>query len=400
MEEKKRLISVIVPIYNIEPYLGECLDSVCSQTYKEIQIILVNDGSTDRSGEICLEYAGMDSRITLVEKKNGGLVSARKAGAALAKGDYVCFVDGDDWVDPDLLEKVLSRMPENDPVDIVSFGCVEEYSEYQVSRYNSIPEGVYRGDRLAALKDELLMGEYFFQWRVLPHLCDKIIRREILNACIEKVPGSISFGEDAACTFPCILRADSVMSLNIAPYHYRQRQGSIVKQAGELEADKFTGLYKTLYEAVGKKEALLNQLKYYMFFVLCLKAYSRIETELVLFPFSRVRNHHRVLVYGAGGFGKVIEPFVRRSEQLELAGWADGNAEYYQRQGLEVLSPDQIRTREFDMVVIAILDEGVGLKVKEELEGLGIDSEKIDYVKEACLRRQPLPLWLAEKGDK
>ncbi len=108
------LVSVIVPIYNVEAYLRQCLDSIVNQTYKQLEIILVNDGSTDSSGQICDEYASKDSRIKVITKPNGGLSSARNAGLKEAKGEFIYFVDSDDWIQSDTVETCHAALLEND----------------------------------------------------------------------------------------------------------------------------------------------------------------------------------------------------------------------------------------------------------------------------------------------
>lgn len=95
-------VSIIVPIYNIEQYVGKCIDSILGQTYPLFELILVDDGSTDTSGKICDRYAALDSRIKVLHKKNGGLTSARNAGLKVATGDWIMHVDGDDWIEPDM----------------------------------------------------------------------------------------------------------------------------------------------------------------------------------------------------------------------------------------------------------------------------------------------------------
>ncbi|HCI64916.1 MAG TPA: glycosyl transferase, partial [Clostridiales bacterium] len=104
------LISVIVPVYRVEAFLPRCLDSIRGQTYKNLEIILVDDGSPDNCGKICDEYAEMDSRIRVIHKKNGGLSSARNAGLDVAVGDYIGFVDSDDWIAPEMYETLLGAI--------------------------------------------------------------------------------------------------------------------------------------------------------------------------------------------------------------------------------------------------------------------------------------------------
>ena len=114
------MLTLIIPIYNIEQYLSQCLDSIINQTYKNIQIILVDDGSTDSSGRICDEYADKDSRIIVIHKENGGLVSARKAGLREATGEYVVYVDGDDWIELNAIEHMVGTI-ERTKEDIVIY---------------------------------------------------------------------------------------------------------------------------------------------------------------------------------------------------------------------------------------------------------------------------------------
>lgn len=123
MNEEK-LLSVIVPVYKVEPYLRRCVDSIRNQTYKNLQIILVDDGSPDRCGEICDAYAEIDERIIAVHQKNRGLSGARNTGLRYAKGEYVAFVDSDDWIAPTMYE-TLVRMIEKNDLDIARCGIIE-----------------------------------------------------------------------------------------------------------------------------------------------------------------------------------------------------------------------------------------------------------------------------------
>ena len=109
-QENKPLISIIIPVYNVERYLVQCIDSVCGQTYKNLEIILINDGSTDQSGNICDEYAKKDLRIKVIHKENGGNTSARKAGFTVATGEYIGFVDSDDWIDETMFGDLMEAM--------------------------------------------------------------------------------------------------------------------------------------------------------------------------------------------------------------------------------------------------------------------------------------------------
>ena len=122
------LISIVVPIYNVSEYLPECIESILNQTYSDIEVILVNDGSTDGSGAICEAYAKKDSRIKVITQKNCGLTVTRRNGVMSAEGRYIGFVDGDDWIEPDMYECLMDYMYNND-VDIVTSAGYRNYSE-------------------------------------------------------------------------------------------------------------------------------------------------------------------------------------------------------------------------------------------------------------------------------
>ena len=133
---KNPYLSIIIPVYNVEQYLKKCLESVLNQTYQEFECILVDDGSTDASGRICDEFAISDSRITVIHKENGGLVSVRKAGLKNASGRFIGCVDSDDWVEPDYFEKLLKMQKKYD-ADIVAGNLFrdigEDYTENKIS---------------------------------------------------------------------------------------------------------------------------------------------------------------------------------------------------------------------------------------------------------------------------
>ena len=129
--EVRPLISVIVPIHNVKEFMKKCIESIIKQSYTNLEIILVDDGSTDGSEKICDEYAVKDSRIKVIHKSNGGLVSARKAGIQVATGDYAAYVDGDDWLEEEAYEKLLDLVGTNLP-DIIGYGMVEEYADKTV----------------------------------------------------------------------------------------------------------------------------------------------------------------------------------------------------------------------------------------------------------------------------
>lgn len=138
-------VSIIVPIFRVELYLRECIESLISQTLKDIEIILVDDGSDDGCAQICDQYAERDSRIKVVHKKNGGLDSARKAGIAIASGKYVGYVDGDDWIEPFMYERMV-ELAEKYQVSVVETGIIDSWDSVESKRHSYLQEGCYKAE--------------------------------------------------------------------------------------------------------------------------------------------------------------------------------------------------------------------------------------------------------------
>ena len=231
-------LSVIVPVYNTEKYLRQCVDSILDQTLSELEIILVNDGSEDNSGAICDEYAAKYEYVTVIHKENGGVSSARRAGVAAAAGEYVAFVDSDDWIDPDMYAEMLASAQEHD-ADAVLCDILFESGEGAVLRVNDAPEGVYYGSDLEKIYATML---FRYEWErpgTLPSLCSKIFRKNLVERVIFDVDCSIVFGEDGLCSYPSLLDAECIYVLRRPLYHYRQNFSSATNTYDPQQMSKF-----------------------------------------------------------------------------------------------------------------------------------------------------------------
>lgn len=167
------LISVIVPIYKVESYLNRCIDSIINQTYKNLEIILVDDGSPDRCGEICDNYAKLDSRIRVIHKINGGLSSARNAGLKIAKGDYIGFVDSDDYIKTDMYENLINA-------------CIMNECHVSGVRYERRYQNGLKEDSLTVITDNSLKSSEEYFRELLLHVgdvsvCTKLFEKSILE---------------------------------------------------------------------------------------------------------------------------------------------------------------------------------------------------------------------------
>lgn len=198
------LISVIVPIYRIDKYVGICIESILNQTYTNLEVILVDDGSPDRCPEICDLYASKDERIKVVHKQNGGLVSARKAGLQVSTGDYIGYVDGDDWIGPGFYQSLLHSIKESDS-DIAIAGFSRDLFSSTKNMLNAIPSGVYECESLRNIYRQMLSYGGFFCHGITTYLWNKLFKRSAIMEAQMAVDNQITVGEDAAVAYKAIL---------------------------------------------------------------------------------------------------------------------------------------------------------------------------------------------------
>lgn len=266
---ESRLLSVVITNYNGENYIRECIESVLNQTYKNLEIIIVDDGSKDNSLNVIKEYENKDSRISVIAKKNGGSVSARKAGLQAAKGEYITYIDGDDWIIEDHYEKIMSKI---DDADIIAFSltCVYDNNTKEVIS-NAAENRIYVGDELEKLKRMALYPGELGCFGLFPSMCAKVFRRELIIDNLMNVHDDIRMGDDGACTFPSICDAKKIIVDNkIAGYMYRKNiESSITSSYSFVEFERIEKLFIVLSEAFKNRNAdyMMNQMTYYLAFL-------------------------------------------------------------------------------------------------------------------------------------
>lgn len=255
--------SVIVPIYNVEKYLCTCLDSILAQDFREYELILVDDGSADGCSDICDAYAEKDGRVCVIHKENGGLVSARNAGIRKAQGEYILYVDGDDWVSPDWMtviqEQILAapRKP-----DLVVFGSVMLYEDRTANNLINAAEGFYDRKRMEAeLFPRLIIDrqQYYGDAVFLPAPWNKAYKRELLEKhhCFDE---GIRIGEDTAFTFECCLYADSLVICRKVLYYYnRSNPRSMVSKNDPDRLKKRERLFRYIQEHIGGADPVIDR---------------------------------------------------------------------------------------------------------------------------------------------
>ncbi|HGH7181627.1 glycosyltransferase family 2 protein [Bacillus luti] len=255
-------ISVIVPIYNMECYLRRCLDSLIVQSYSDLEIIAINDGSTDKSLDILYEYAQRDSRIIVIEKENNGVSSARNMGIEMATGAYIGFVDPDDWIDENMYESMYSTAIKRN-ADIVMCTYVREFGEYsKVKKFNCPREFCYKGEEvqlkmmrrlIGPLKDEIANPEFLDAWGTV---WSKLYRTEILknNNVNFTDLNVIGTNEDSLFNIYAFYYAEVFVFLNEPYYHYwKTNEKSVTSRYKPNLVDQWFTLYKIIENFLKEK---------------------------------------------------------------------------------------------------------------------------------------------------
>lgn len=226
------IFSVIVPVYGVEQYLRKCVDSVLSQSFEDYEIILVDDGSKDNCPAICDEYASADSRIRVIHKENGGLVSARNAGIKSAQGDYICYVDGDDLVTDNWLSCIYEKIQSSEvKPDIVVFGAEKVFSDHNEIIEYTVPEGFYDKDRLEKELYPILFSDrryHLGKEAIYPAVWAKAFKRELLSEhyCKDE---KITRGEDTTVSMECLIYAQNiVVCYDVLYYYNKKNSGSLL----------------------------------------------------------------------------------------------------------------------------------------------------------------------------
>ena len=373
-------LSVIIPVYNVEQYLERCINSIRFQDYRVDEIICVDDGSTDGSLEVLQKIANIDDRVRILQKENGGLVSARKEGLNLARGRYVACVDADDWIEKNMYQEMMEVMLRTDS-DIVTSGSIRDYDGYCVEESEKIPAGTYSGDNLVQiLYSNMVSADVFFESNLSIHVINKIYKRELLKTYQMKVDDRIIIGEDAACAYPCLLNAKKISVMGKNYYHYCMRNNSLMGVSDCNEYEKMQLLFDYLYkEFQSKQEIIPNIMKQFYnikYYMLMLRYADKVlyYREGILFPFGKVSKSDKVVIYGAGRFGVQLIEWLKKNDCCNIAAWVDkakGGSN-----GIEGI--DFLKTNNYDKIIIAVALNDIVEKIRRELLEMGIE-ENIIY---------------------
>lgn len=245
---KNQLISIIIPVYNVERYLDRCVSSVTGQDYRNLEIILVDDGATDSCPRLCESWAGKDSRIKVIHKEHGGLSDARNAGLRVAGGDLIGFVDSDDWIGPEMYSRLKAAL-EKDQSDIAACSVEMVWEDEGRTKLLKEQENIIL-NRLEAQK------ELLYESRLRQTVCDKLYRRKVLEGVFfEKGKQH----EDVFWSYKVIGNAERVSVIDYVGYYYRQRRESIMGADYSLKRLDAVKAYRERYKYISKNFPSLEQ---------------------------------------------------------------------------------------------------------------------------------------------
>lgn len=374
-------LSVIVPVYNTKDHLEQCIDSILKQSFEDIELILVDDGSTDGSADICDACAGKDRRVKVYHKENSGPLLSRKLGVEKAVGDYVTFVDSDDFVAE--LSFALASEDMSKGIDVIAFGYMSYFEKDNIqSGVDLYSEGIYSRGRIEkTIYPTMIWDAEEDHFGLPPSLGNKIFKRSLLSDQYEICASMERFhyGEDMAIVYPLIMNVNTLSIHHEAYYYYRQRAGDGLPSyiLDERYFDKLYILYKYLKQAFSGQEMFMKQIDLFYIHSAVFKGiqYGRIQQRPdQVFPFDKVSRGEKIVLYGAGNVGRLYRAQLSAIGYCEVVLWVDKNHEKYAE---TVKAPSEIGQADYEKIVIAIEREETREQVRRTLIEMGVPAEAI-----------------------
>lgn len=402
-------LSIIVPVYNAEKYIVRCIESIIQQKRKDMEVILINDGSTDASGELCDKYAAQyadeyagncadnytdkypakHGQIRVIHQENKGVLESRKRGVEAAKGEYVTFVDSDDWIEEGLLREFIRAVDTMDDIDLVVSGLTCDKGRFRFRKCGSLPPGTYH------VAEDRISERMLYNWTAgemgLPgYACGKLFRRDLLAGVIRDVDQGIVHGEDYAWFFSFVPLARRIVVTDCFLYHYRMHEKSTstsfnMESFTQLKALKNYFNKQVKKQRIGdKNQAGVNQLVWGGLMHALREVYGL--SVGYIFPYELVKAGSKVVIYGAGVVGRCYYNCLKSGSYAEVAALVDKNWSGMTDTAYEVCPPDRILEVPYDVVIIAVEPEELYGNIRAELKELGVEDEKIIWKKPRIIR--------------
>lgn len=377
-------VSVIVSVYNAGQYLIQCLDSLKGQTLQDIEIICIDDGSTDDSSRILDEYAADDNRIRVVHKENEGLVATRKEGVRLAAGAYIGYVDSDDWVESEMYERLYEKAEETQ-ADLVTSGYLLE-GNYTTVHYDTIPEGVYGEKRIKYLRDHTIYCLKEKETGLRATLCSKLFRADMMKKVQQQIPNGISIAEDKMCVLTYVLECTSVYVMKKAYYHYCIHFASMVHSSDTEYLFHIHEVYSflcRLYRHPNFTDTMRTQAELYITELLINGLNQRMGFKnrnlLWVDPYwlDQFPKNARIVLYGGGELGRKYKRQIEVRGEASYIGCIDYGYGRYTDKELQVKNPVLLKGMEYDFIIITIKNQRKAEEIKEQLIKDGVLENKI-----------------------
>lgn len=375
-------LSVVVPVYNVKKYLRQCIESILDQSFKNIELILIDDGSTDGSDMLCDEYVYKDKRVKVFHNEHNGPLSSRKMGVEKSTGEYITFVDADDFVCERSFELAQSDM--NNGIDVISFDIMRYFEKDRIRVDRDLfEEGIYSAKKIEAMiYPTMIWDEKKESFGLDPALCNKVFKQDLLKEQYQTDIGveSFHYGEDVAIIYPLMLRANTLSVHHEAYYYHRQREAGCIAHyiADDKFFDKLYFLYRHLVHIFAGKDIFQKQIDLFYLYSVMLKGrqygkpwhyFNRI------FPFDKVPAGKKVVLYGAGEVGKLYRDQVQAIDYCSLVLWVDKN--YANLKDGNVTSPENIFQCDFDYIVVAVAYKQSAEEIVAWMRMNGIPETKI-----------------------
>lgn len=387
------LLSIVVPVYNVAPYLDRSIQSILNQTYRNFELILVNDGSTDGSGEICAKYAKLDPRVRLIVQENQGAAVARRNGVRLAAGRYMTSIDPDDYVDKDLYEQFM-RCRGNYDV-IVSQWFRESEKETRRCR-DTLRTGAYETpEDMAFLLRHLINvslpgGTVNLRPGIAAYFWNKLFKTELVREVMEEISSQVpNANEDRPITYGVMLRCKSVLMTEICGYHYWIRSDSLAHVLDRhCDYIKVTcqlyNLVEPMMESHPMRDILMPQLQIKIAEDLTrgparmgFPEEAQLQLKTPVFPFVNLLTGKQIVLYGAGSLGCSYRRQIQKWNACSIVLWVDKDWEEYARAGLNVDQAEKILDVNYDYVVISETGQTPADSIRKSLVSMGIENGKI-----------------------
>lgn len=377
-------LTVIIPLYNTEQYIEQCLNSVLQQSLKNIEIIVVDDGSTDQSAKICEQFEKNDQRVRVIHQENKGLSGARYAGLKACRTKYVTFVDADDFILEESYVYASAYMEQG--IDMIFFEIARYFDEHNIKiAKHLLTAGFYDRDRIERDVYPMLI------WNLEKNIpgiecsqCVRITKKELLIKMYEDIDIDLFYGEDTAISYPLYKK---ISTMQVVPYCYYMHRQRNIECASYIKSNAFLRETYLLYEhllnefCLSDEETMFRrQIEYFFIYATQLKKIKYndfYDNNRFLFPFDKVSYKRKIILYGAGEMGHVFYKQLKKIKYCHDILWVDRNAEYMNDDRIHSVS--EIKSYVFDYVVIAIENKEICKSVYEFLIAQNIDSEVIIF---------------------